>query len=58
MRDSFRHVSHEERYQIDVPTKEGLPLSQIAQPPGRSKSTVGREVGRKIGARGYRPKQS
>ena len=58
MANTYRHVSYEERCQIDALKKEGLSLSQIARRLGRSKSTVSREVARNSGGRGYRPKQA
>ncbi len=55
---SYKHLSQTERYQIYALMKAGQSLQTIAQILGRHKSTVGREVLRNSGLRGYRPRQA
>ena len=55
---SYKHLSQTERYQIYALMKAGQSLQTIAQILGRHKSTVGREVLRNYGLRGYRPRQA
>jgi IS30 family transposase len=55
---SYKHLSQTERYQIYALMKAGQNLKTIAQILGRHKSTIGREVLRNSGLRGYRPRQA
>ena len=41
MESNYRHVSYNERCQLDALKKEGLSLSEIARRLARSKSTIG-----------------
>ena len=54
----YRHVSYEERCQIDVLRKEGLSMAAVARRLGRNVSTISRELGRNSGGRGYRHQQA
>jgi IS30 family transposase len=58
MASGYRHVSYEERCQIDVLRKEGLSMAAVARRLGRNVSTISRELGRNSGGRGYRHKQA
>ena len=49
----FRHVSYKKGCKIAVLRKEGRPLSQIAERPGRSQSTIFLEMRGNSGGRGY-----
>ena len=51
---TYYHLSREERYQISALLKEGLTRSQIAASLSRHKATIGREIARNSGLRGYR----
>jgi len=55
---SYRQLTHEQRYQIYGLMKAGFTDTSIAAEIGVHKSTVGREVRRNRGGRGYRPKQA
>ena len=52
---TYTHLAHEERYQIYVLEKADIQQSEIARLLGRSPSTIGRELSRNQGQRGYRP---
>ena len=54
----YRQLSYEERVAIATLVKEGLSGAAIARRPGRSQSTVSRELRRNKGGRGYRPQQA
>lgn len=54
----YKHLTEEERDQIDDCLREGLLQSDIAKKLKRSKSTLSRELIRNKGKRGWRPKQS
>jgi len=54
----YTHLTQEQRYQIYVLLKTGHPLTEIARVLGVHKSTIGREVRRNQGLRGYRPHQA
>lgn len=54
----YTHLTQDERYQIAILTKAEHDRSDIAHVMGRHKSTIGREMKRNRGARGYRPKQA
>ena len=53
-----KQLTPEERYQIYALKKAGHSKSEIAVNLGRHPSTIGRELKRNSGARGYRPKQA
>ncbi len=55
---NYTHLTREERYQIYALKKAGHKQSEIAIVLKRSPSTIGRELSRNIGGRGYRPKQA
>lgn len=55
---SYTHLTQNERYQIGILAKAGHDRSSIARLMNRHKSTIGRELTRNHGQRGYRPKQA
>jgi IS30 family transposase len=55
---SYTQLTREERYQIYALKTAGHNPTEIAKVIGRHKSTVGRELTRNRGLRGYRPKQA
>jgi transposase, IS30 family len=54
----FRRVTHEDRVYIKASLDAGLTNVAIADKLGLDKSTIGREISRNSGKRGYRPKQA
>ena len=54
----YTQLTQEERYQISILKKAGHSRTEIANLIGRHKATVGRELRRNKGLRGYRPKQA
>jgi IS30 family transposase len=54
----YTQLTREERYQIYALKTAGQSKTQIAKVIGRHKSTIGREMARNGGLRGYRPKQA
>ena len=54
----YTQLTENERYQIYVLKKEGYNANAIAHTLGRAASTIGRELKRNTGLRGYRPKQA
>jgi len=54
----YRRVTHEDRVKIKAGLDEGLSKAEIARKLGFHRSSVGREVARNTGGRGYRPKQA
>jgi IS30 family transposase len=54
----YKHLTEEERYQIDDLRREGFNQAEIARNMGRSPSTLSRELRRNAGERGWRPKQA
>lgn len=54
----YTQLTREERYQISALKTAGQSKTQIAKVLGRHKSTIGREMARNRGLRGYRPKQA
>ena len=54
----YTHLAQEERYQIHALMKAGHRQAEIAILLGRHPSTVGRELARNWGGRGYRPQQA
>jgi len=54
----YIHLTQDERYQIHILKRAGHNQSEIADLMKRDKSTIGRELKRNCGERGYRPKQS
>ena len=55
---NYKHLTEEERYQIDDLKREGLSQNKIAKQMGRSASTLSRELNRNMGERGWRPRQA
>ena len=55
---SYRRVTWEDRIKIKLLLQQGKNKSEIAEIIGKDKSTVGREIKRNTGGRGYRPKQA
>lgn len=55
---TYTHLTQGERYQIAILAKAGHDRSDIARVMNRNKSTIGREMTRNCGRRGYRPKQA
>ena len=58
MPKGYRHLAHAERCQIYALKKSGLSNSQVAIQLDRARSTIGREVKRNSGRRGYRHQQA
>lgn len=54
----YKHLTEEERYQIDDLRREGFNQKQIAKKIKRSPSTLSRELRRNEGERGWRPRQA
>ena len=55
---SYKHLSLEERYYIEIEKKSGKSSNKIAKSLGRSQSTISRELLRNTGKRGYRHNQA
>ena len=55
---NYTHLTQDERYQIAILAKAGHNRSDIARVMNRHKTTIGREMHRNHGERGYRPKQA
>ena len=55
---TYRQLTQEQRYQISALQRIGRSQTEIAQELVVHKSTIGRELSRNTGARGYRPKQA
>ena len=54
----YKHLTEEERYQIDDLQREGYNQTEIAIKIGRSPSTLSRELRRNHGERGWKPRQA
>jgi len=54
----YKHLTEEERYQIDDLKREGFNQEEIAKSLGRSPSTLSRELRRNKGERGWKPRQA
>jgi IS30 family transposase len=54
----YKHLTEDERYQIDDLRREGFNQVDIAKKLGRSPSTLSRELRRNRGERGWRPRQA
>jgi transposase, IS30 family len=54
----YRRVTHEDRIVIKANLDVGLSNLDIADKLGFDKSTIGREIRRNSGKRGYRPRQA
>jgi len=54
----YKHLTTEERYQIDEYLREDFSQAAIAKKLGRSPSTLSREFYRNKGERGWRPRQA
>ena len=57
MPKSYRHLTYEERYQIEALKKSGISIGLIAEQMGCDRTTIYREIRRNSGKRGYRHKQ-
>ena len=55
---TYTQLTHNQRYQIYALLKIGHTNTEIAQTIGVHKSSIGRELARNKGKRGYRPKQA
>ena len=55
---SYKHLSLAERYCIEIGRKAGTSMNQMAKAPGRSQSTLSREMSRNSRQRGYRHQQA
>jgi len=55
---SYKQLTREQRYQMYALMQAGSTPTKIAQVLGVHRSTVGRELKRNKGKRGYRPKQA
>jgi len=55
---TYKQLTREQRYQIYALKKEGHSRTAIARNLGVHKATIGRELVRNLGERGYRPKQA
>lgn len=51
---SYQHLSLAERYYIEIERKMKVSINQISKAPGRSQSSISRELQRNHGQRGYR----
>ena len=54
----YKHLTEEERYQIDDMKREDFSQAAIAKALKRSPSTISREMNRNKGDRGWRPRQA
>lgn len=55
---SYKHLSLEERYYIEIELKRGTSITAIAKALGRSQGSISKEIARNRGKRGYRHKQA
>ena len=55
---SYKQLSQEQRYQIEILKKAGNKQTEIAELLGVSSSTISREMQRNKGKKGYHPKQA
>lgn len=55
---SYKHLSLEERYYIEIALRGDSTLSAIAKALGRSQGSISKEIQRNRGKRGYRHKQA
>ena len=55
---NYKQLTEVERYQIQAFLKAGYKKKEIAEELGRHPSTIGRELSRNTGLRGYRPQQA
>jgi len=55
---SYKHLSLEERYYIEIELKKDTSINQIAKALGRPQGTISKEIQRNKGKRGYRHKQA
>ena len=58
MPKGYKHITYEERCQIEVLLKSGKIPSEIARILGRDRKTISRELSRNTGLRGYLHKQA
>ena len=55
---NYKHLTREQRYYIECSRKRGISRKQIAQDVGVDPTTIGRELKRNEGERGYRHQQA
>jgi len=55
---TYTQLTQEQRYQISALKRIGLSQSKMAKEIGVHRATIGRELWRNEGERGYRPKQA
>jgi IS30 family transposase len=55
---SYKHLSPEERYYLEIEKKSSKSSNTIASALGRSQTTISRELKRNTGKRGYRHQQA
>jgi len=53
---SYKHLSLEERYYIEITLREDTSVNAIAKALGRSQGTISKEINRNKGKKGYRHK--
>jgi len=58
MSRSYKHLTQEQRYEIQTMHKQGVSYRTIGAALGVSASSIGREIRRNSGKGGYRPKQA
>jgi len=55
---SYKHISLEERYYIEIELKKDTSINKIAKALGRPQGTISKEIQRNKGKRGYKHKQA
>jgi IS30 family transposase len=55
---SYKHLSLEERYYIEIELRQGTSINAIAKALGRPQGTLSKEIQRNKGKKGYRHKQA
>ena len=58
MKQTYKHLTQEERYSIERMRKAGYKQNKMAELLDRSEGTISREIRRNTGGRGYRSKQA
>ena len=54
----YKQLTLQERYYIEIETKNGTSQNKIAKALNRSQGTISKEIRRNRGSRGYRHKQA